>query len=491
MPSGSCLRHRRQPLGLLIVAFFAAAPPAQAALTISGGATKNVSCVSGVCTATAATAVLNKNDLETMLASSNVQVVPGSVAMDIVTESGLTWVSGNTLTLDAYQSITINQPVSVAGTGGLSITTNDGGSGGDYTFGPKGKVTFLSTSNSLTINGVAFTLLGGMSDVQAINANLTGNYALANSYNAKHVTNWTPLGTDGTGHTLNGPLGFDGIFEGLGNTISNLTVNIGSYEYAGLFGTSSGTIRDIGLVGGAVTGGKSVGGLAGASGGVIAHAYSTATIGGGSNNFYNVGGLVGVNGGTISGSYATGPVTGGSEVGGLVGANDGTLISGSFATGTVAATAPNDDERDDRAGVGGLVGRNGPTQAAIQDSYATGALPGTSNFRGGLVGDNGGEDEPITNSYATGVIGTGGSEVGGFMGCGAGIISNGYWDTQISGIGGSQGNGCVANYSGITGLTTAQFQSGLPAGFDPTIWAENPSINNGFPYLIANPPPPQ
>jgi hypothetical protein len=28
----------------------------------------------------------------------------------------------------------------------------------------------------------------------------------------------------------------------------------------------------------------------------------------------------------------------------------------------------------------------------------------------------------------------------------------------------------------------------LPEGFDPTIWAENPSINNGFPYLIANPP---
>ena len=26
-------------------------------------------------------------------------------------------------------------------------------------------------------------------------------------------------------------------------------------------------------------------------------------------------------------------------------------------------------------------------------------------------------------------------------------------------------------------------------GFDPNIWAENPKINNGFPYLIANPPP--
>ena len=41
---------------------------------------------------------------------------------------------------------------------------------------------------------------------------------------------------------------------------------------------------------------------------------------------------------------------------------------------------------------------------------------------------------------------------------------------------------------GITGLTTAQLQSGLPAGFDPSIWAESPNINGGLPYLITNPP---
>jgi hypothetical protein len=30
-------------------------------------------------------------------------------------------------------------------------------------------------------------------------------------------------------------------------------------------------------------------------------------------------------------------------------------------------------------------------------------------------------------------------------------------------------------------------QSGRPNGLDPTIRAENPSINNGLPYLIAKP----
>jgi hypothetical protein len=65
-------------------------------------------------------------------------------------------------------------------------------------------------------------------------------------------------------------------------------------------------------------------------------------------------------------------------------------------------------------------------------------------------------------------------------------FTNCYWDTSTSGT--NQGSGDGGD-EGVLGLTTAQFQSGLPAGFDPTIWAENPSINNGFPYLINNPPP--
>ena len=39
----------------------------------------------------------------------------------------------------------------------------------------------------------------------------------------------------------------------------------------------------------------------------------------------------------------------------------------------------------------------------------------------------------------------------------------------------------LANNPGITGLTTAQLQSGLPAGFNPSIWAESASINGGLP----------
>jgi hypothetical protein len=34
-----------------------------------------------------------------------------------------------------------------------------------------------------------------------------------------------------------------------------------------------------------------------------------------------------------------------------------------------------------------------------------------------------------------------------------------------------------------------QLKSGLPEGFDPHIWGSNPNIDNGYPYLPANPPP--
>jgi hypothetical protein len=81
---------------------------------------------------------------------------------------------------------------------------------------------------------------------------------------------------------------------------------------------------------------------------------------------------------------------------------------------------------------------------------------------------------------------------GGFVGYdngSSGDLSSDYWDTTTTGItSSSQGAGNIANDPGITGLTTQQLQSGLPAGFDPKIWAEKANINDGLPYIIANPP---
>src|ERR1700733_964898 len=111
------------------------AAPAQAAVFLSKQPTSNMSCSGGVCTPTAATAVLNVSQLETLLASGNVTISTGGAeASDIISDVSLTWASANTLTLDAYRSLTINNPISVSGAGGVTILTNDGGTGGALSF---------------------------------------------------------------------------------------------------------------------------------------------------------------------------------------------------------------------------------------------------------------------------------------------------------------------------------------------------------------------
>jgi hypothetical protein len=186
--------------------------------------------------------------------------------------------------------------------------------------------------------------------------------------------------------------------------------------------------------------------------------------------------LVGENGGSITGSFATGAVGTPSafSAGGLVGENSGT-ISQSFAVGSVVGGAA----------VGGLAGTN---SGMILNCYANGSATGSGNV-GGLVGSN---SSVISYSYSTGAP-SGGAYVGGLIGydtSSVGDLTDTYWDTTTSGITNlGQGAGNSTFDPGITGLTTAQFQSGLPTGFDPSVWGESADINGGLPYLIANPPP--
>jgi hypothetical protein len=132
------------------------------------------------------------------------------------------------------------------------------------------------------------------------------------------------------------------------------------------------------------------------------------------------------------------------------------------------------------------------TRRTISSSYATGSISaGEGNCVGGLVGIY--HDIPhqvtITSTYATGALSGSGAQIGGFMGSGhAGLsINAGYWDIDTTGAEKAEATRKQAN--GITGLTDAQMKAGLPAGFDPAIWAQSPSINKGYPYLLANPPP--
>ena len=107
-----------------------------------------------------------------------------------------------------------------------------------------------------------------------------------------------------------------------------------------------------------------------------------------------------------------------------------------------------------------------------------------------MVGLNKGN---ISYSYSAGAVSGGsGSAIGGLIGddqSAPGSVFAAYWDTTTSGVTNlTQGAGNVASDYGISGLTTAQLQSGLPFGFSPTIWTENPLDNNGLPILLGLPP---
>ncbi|MGH6887743.1 MAG: GLUG motif-containing protein [Rhizomicrobium sp.] len=544
-------------------------------MTISAAVTQNITCSGGICVPTGGDAVLNSDDLESMLASGNVTVTTtgsGVQANDIEVSAEFSWPGANALTLDAYKSVEIDRTVSVRGVGGVSVLTNDGGTGGEFAFGGKGRLRFANLSDSLTINGAAYTLVRSVKGLaRAIAANPAGDFALAKNYDA---------GRDGTFVKPPIPTVFSGAFHGLGNKISNLTINDPTENsYVGLFAeTASGaSIANLILANEAVTAASGssmqssqefVGGVVGfGKGGAIANVSASGSV---SSGEYSVaGGLVGIGGdilsecrsgmsvsdgylgeagglvgGTVAGasiahSRSTGNVSGSGFVGGLVGFNDEALIEHSTAAGTVTGTDQDTDAGGlaginegviakssasggvaCQAGCGGLVGWNGGGPSGVStilqsyatgnvsgtgdggglvgfnssskviDSYATGSVSGQG--AGGLIDDNStGDTIVISRSYASGTV-TATQYAGGLIGYDqfAGSIKRTYWDLTTSGISSpSQGAGNISDDPGIKGLSNAKLQSRLPAGFDPRIWAENPAINGGLPYLLDNAPP--
>jgi hypothetical protein len=491
-------------LPVIAAALALAAPGAHADVVISSAATQNMTCSAGVCAPTAADAVLNVGDLESLLASGNTEVTTtgsGVQAGNVALDAKLSWSAASMLELDAYQSIAVQQPVSVMGSGGLTIRTNDGGSGGAFSFAPKGRVAFNNLGSALTINGTSFTLVNSLPALaSAVGANTGGAFALANNYDASQ---------DGTYSQCPISEALDGAIEGMGNTISHLSLAVhgrfseiamieavdttGSVENlrltnihvkaAGKYAASSGLVTDNDgyLFGDSVTGAILGNNKNPNAGGLVADNSTTGIISSSwtdvkvktSGVFSQSGGLAGWNSGEIVLSHAAGNIEG-ELAGGLVANNEGT-ISQSYATASV------------EGGAGGLVGFN-QDNGTIENTYATGnvgPLRGEEGSVGGLILEQDGLE--VTTSYATGAMPAGENSAGFLCFFEAVNVSYDYWDTSTTGT--TYGICLEKNYSKIVGLTTKQLKKELPPGFDTTIWALNPKINNGFPYLIANPPP--
>lgn len=477
------------------------------------------------------------SQLSTNLGSSNVTILSNNGAVagngDIFVNDTVSW-SANALTLTAARNVEINAVMTATGT--AHLTMNTGGSGAvkvgfnlDGTF--KGRVDFPGRSGTgfLTINGNDYTIIqtigaeGSVSqeDLQGMNGRLDWNYALGGNIDASVTSGWNagagfePVGNNATP--------FTGRFNGLGHTISNLTINRAGTSYVGLFGTLYGDVRNVGITG-SINGNGGVGALVGDNNGAVNNAYASATVTGAN---HMIGGLVGRSGNTVGNSYATGSVSGNNSVGGLVGYNTGTIsnsygtgdvsgtnwyigglvglnggtTTGSYATGSVTANNPgqryigglagqNDGTISDSYSTGtvtaysyggGLVGYN---NGAITDSYNTGSVTVTYQFAGGLVGYN--DNGTISNSYNTGSI-SGNDYVGGLVGWNVydSTITNSYWNTQTSGKSNCVGSG---SDSGCTGLTTSQMkQQASFSGWDFTnTWNIDSGSYVSYPYLRAN-----
>jgi hypothetical protein len=247
------------------------------------------------------------------------------------------------------------------------------------------------------------------------------------------------------------------------------------------------------------------------------------------------GGLVLSNEGQISGCHASGSISAQGEAGGLATYSNGSIVDSSssvsiisltgeagglveeldagsiersFATGSVTnqmtvrgktldSRARDGAQKSSTITLGGLVGSS--YYGRISESYSTGSVVGVqsghhghSSKVGGLVGDQLQGKVSIYQSYSIGAVALNRGYVGGVIGYdGAASGSNNtvLWDLQTSGIGDpGKGAGNIVYDKGLKGVTDGQLRH-FPKGFDPDVWAVNPNINGGYPYLKANPPP--
>lgn len=213
-----------------------------------------------------------------------------------------------------------------------------------------------AAGNIATVNNSSFTKKQGymwvedVEQLQAMNTNLDGNYALRNSIDAtstaENDAHFISIGNESGA--------FTGKLDGLGNNIFSLTVNNSTGD-AGLFAATDGAvISNVNLIGGSITGTGNVGALIGkATNTKITNVLNTASVTGTTDSSVT-GGIVGnAQNSVIDSVINTGTISGVNNVGGLVGKLTGNNTGDAKITGTSynlgAVTGSGDN-------VGGLVG---------------------------------------------------------------------------------------------------------------------------------------
>ncbi|MFM6939225.1 MAG: beta strand repeat-containing protein, partial [Rhodoluna sp.] len=326
----------------------------------------------------------------TLNAQNNVTV---NKTMDLTGTAGLAVQYGqNALAAAATGLFTVNAPVNIANTGSFSTK-----------FGTDGSVVNYTIVNSLGVAADATTAPATPS-LQGMAKNLTASFVLGSDIDASSTASWNtatgfkPIGNSSTA--------FSGKFNGLGHTISGLTINAGTSDYQGLFGKITGDVSNVILSVPSVLGRSYVGSLSGYG----ANAYNIRLLGGSVTGTSYLGGLSGYVNGTVDTVTASTNVNGQDSasaaaqyVGGVAGVGNGainnTTVSGNvvvtnantaFVTGASAALSIHS--------VGGLVGQLAPTASmTLSNNIGTGNVTVTtatassaSNYMllgvGGLIG---------------------------------------------------------------------------------------------------------
>ena len=375
--------------------------------------------------------------LSTALASSNVTIQSSSgasgTAGDVNVNDVVSW-SANQLTLNAQESINVNAPMNGSGSAQLAFVYGQGAvaAGNTARLNVRAPVTLPAGNNFSTTLGsdgsvTNYTVITSMTSLQAINSNLTGNFALGSDLNASGFAGYVPIGSSSTP--------FSGTFNGLAHTISNLSVST-STDNGGLFGYTDTAALITSLR--------------------MKNTYVST------GSRFNAGSLVGRNNGTIRDVYSENVSSyAPRQAGGLVGWNSAGLIESSATSGgSVSATFY----------AGGLVAYM--TGGTVRNSYSN-VSAGSNLEVGGLIGamDNG----TVENSYAYGSLSGNFNDVYGPGGLtsyvvNSGTVSNSFWSTSATSAPGIR----TGTLTGITGLNTAglRTQSNFTnAGWDFTnVW---------------------
>ena len=277
------------------------------------------------------------------------------------------------------------EDISVTIDTGASITLKDTDGDGAYEIGNADELYAFAAA----VNGGNTAINGELTANIVVNQNVLKDDGTLNG-DGSNFRVWTPIGIG---------LGFMGIFDGNGHTISGLYLNDDTRDGIGLFREINfGTVRGVGVIDSYIRGRELVGGIAGSNWGNVEYCYNVGTVVG----TRIVAGVVGGGTGTVENCYNTGNVSGISEVGGVIGfVNGSTKVINCYNTGDVSGT-------DYIGGIGGA------SYGEVENCYNTGNVSGTE-YVGGVTGYYGGDGDVTSCYYLAGTAngGINGADVSG------------------------------------------------------------------------------